>query len=489
MNRGRGVGDGAQRHGGVRRRARPARGLGDEQRPAEGVGDEHGPVAGATGNDEGPGIDASSPTDHAAGGLHRSQEPPCATKIENLRPILHHGNLYRTVAVAFQRSLLACPLIAAAPSDIEACAQSTPAETCDQLFSNNEPAACNYVGPMPQGGACSQNAQCDTRTEFCEGDPGQTCGVCAPRVGAMGACSDDSVCQLGLSCAIPSGDTLGTCAVPAAAGEECDDNSRAQGPSSARKMASAGWRSRSAQPARARSATSPRVSSAIPSSRSARSTRRLRPVTRVASARHPASVEPTPTWGPEPASPRPPTARRATRPTAPCARRPPRAPTAYASCRSRRSATDAGRLEARVTPRVRSPDGSTSPAGRRPSRRAHVAPVQVGAGREALLDPHRDVVEKRVGDRRRQQRERERQRLPSHHDAGGGAVHPGADAARGDERDHPRYEGQGRHQDRAKSVAVGLEDGVEPRPALGAQMVCVIRPGGWRSSSRRRRAR
>jgi hypothetical protein len=179
--------------------------------------------AGATGDDEGPGMDASSPQPITLQGACTDLETALCNKIESCDPF-YITETYGTVAGCVQRSLLACPLIAAAPSDIEACAQSTPAETCDQLFSNNEPAACNYVGPMPQGGACSQNAQCDTRTEFCEGDPGQTCGVCAPRVGAMGACSDDSVCQLGLSCAIPSGDTLGTCAVPAAAGEECDDN-------------------------------------------------------------------------------------------------------------------------------------------------------------------------------------------------------------------------------------------------------------------------
>jgi hypothetical protein len=176
----------------------------------------------ATGDDEA-GTDASSTQPITLQVACTDLETALCNKIESCDPF-YITDTYGTVAACVQRDLLACLVTAAAPSDIEACAQSTPAETCDQLFGNNEPAACNYVGPMPQGGSCSQNAQCDTRTEFCEGDPGQTCGVCSPRVGAMGACSDDSVCQLGLSCAIPNGDTLGTCAVPAAAGEECDEN-------------------------------------------------------------------------------------------------------------------------------------------------------------------------------------------------------------------------------------------------------------------------
>ena len=177
----------------------------------------------ATGDDEGSGMDASSTQPITLQAACTDLETAVCNIIESCDPF-YITETYGTVAACVQRALLACPLIAAAPSDIEACAQSTPAETCDQVFSNNAPAACHYVGSTPNGGACSQNAQCDTRTEFCEGEAGETCGVCSPRVAAMGECSDDSVCQLGLSCAIPSGDTLGTCAVPAGAGEECDES-------------------------------------------------------------------------------------------------------------------------------------------------------------------------------------------------------------------------------------------------------------------------
>src|SRR5262249_4328253 len=112
------------------------------------------------------------------------------------------------------------------------------------------------------------------------------------------------------------------------------------------------------------------------------------------------------------------------------------------------------------------------------------------------LSPHpaRRVVEQRVGDGGREQREQQRQDLPADDAAGGGAGEAAANAAREQERDHARHERQRGHEDGPEPVAVAVEHRVEPRRAGRAQVVdvaalalyvaelgCAMREAGWRS--------
>ena len=81
--------------------------------------------------------------------------------------------------------------------------------------------------------------------------------------------------------------------------------------------------------------------------------------------------------------------------------------------------------------------------------------------RAATEDPHlRRIVEQRVGHRRHEQRQQQRERLAAEDDEADRAVGAGADAARDDERDHAGDEREGGHQNRPQPIAAGLDDGV-----------------------------
>jgi hypothetical protein len=53
---------------------------------------------------------------------------------------------------------------------------------------------------------------------------------------------------------------------------------------------------------------------------------------------------------------------------------------------------------------------------------------------------------------------------------------PRGHAARHEQRDHAGHEGEGGHQDRPQPIAVGLDDGVEARQALGPEGNGVVDP-------------
>jgi hypothetical protein len=98
----------------------------------------------------------------------------------------------------------------------------------------------------------------------------------------------------------------------------------------------------------------------------------------------------------------------------------------------------------------------------------------VGREAEEAPQPDREVVEERVGDGGGEQGEQQGERLAADDDEAGGAVLPRAGAAGDDQGDHAGDEGERGHEDGAQPVAVGLEDGLEPRHAAGAQLQRVV---------------
>ena len=64
--------------------------------------------------------------------------------------------------------------------------------------------------------------------------------------------------------------------------------------------------------------------------------------------------------------------------------------------------------------------------------------------------------------------------MPADHQHADRAIGRGAGAARDDQRRHAGHQRDGGHEDGAEAVAVGLDDGVVARHALGAQTVGVI---------------
>jgi hypothetical protein len=197
-------------------------------------------TGGATGGDEGnagadaAGADATTGPDAAAtpGTLQKActdLHTANCNKLDTCAPFLV-TKVYGAVATCIQRNVSSCLGTAVASSAIEGCAQALPLETCNQFFDgNDQPAACNYVGPVPNGGACGELGQCDGLTAFCQSVSGQTCGVCSARLPAGSGCSDDAVCQNPLSCVKPTGATVGTCTLLGAGGATCNATHPCQG--------------------------------------------------------------------------------------------------------------------------------------------------------------------------------------------------------------------------------------------------------------------
>jgi hypothetical protein len=102
------------------------------------------------------------------------------------------------------------------PAHIAACADAAKTATCDDLFANRLPAACDPVpGPTVNGGVCGASLQC--MSGHCErGSAG--CGTCAPRQAANGNCTVDEACVKGLVCANQK------CVFPRDLGNDCDPN-------------------------------------------------------------------------------------------------------------------------------------------------------------------------------------------------------------------------------------------------------------------------
>lgn len=126
---------------------------------------------------------------------------------------------------------------------LDACASALPAASCGDLLSNRLPDACTPpAGTLADGAACAVDAQCATK--HCKIALGKTCGTCAARSEAAGACVVATDCAPGLTCISGACAKLGTsgsacsatapcrpdfvcrggaCAAPVAAGATCAD--------------------------------------------------------------------------------------------------------------------------------------------------------------------------------------------------------------------------------------------------------------------------
>ena len=84
------------------------------------------------------------------------------------------------------------------------------------------------------------------------------------------------------------------------------------------------------------------------------------------------------------------------------------------------------------------------------------------------------VVEQRIDDRRGEQREQERERLAADDDDGDHPALLGTRAGADGQREHAGHEGERRHEDRPKPVAVSLEDRRGPVHPARPQVVHVV---------------
>jgi hypothetical protein len=143
-------------------------------------------------------------------------------------------------------SSLGAPGTGTTPAQIETCVGVFPSESCADLLSGTQPAACQTMpGQYATGAACGIDSQCaDTH---CRIVPGNLCGTCAAKVGAGAACGVDGDCQSGMKClnaaCVAYGDegaacsstmpcrpdlgcVNGTCGAPQQAGTSCTDSTQ-----------------------------------------------------------------------------------------------------------------------------------------------------------------------------------------------------------------------------------------------------------------------
>ena len=113
---------------------------------------------------------------------------------------------------------LAQPGILVTPATLDACADEGIAGGCAELFKllggNDDPPSCKVPGKLVDGAACAYPLQCASGN-CARGTTPTTCGVCAPRSAAGGACGQDTDCAYGHACAekvcVPFGTTDATC--------------------------------------------------------------------------------------------------------------------------------------------------------------------------------------------------------------------------------------------------------------------------------------
>ncbi len=126
---------------------------------------------------------------------------------------------YGDTGTCIQRVTLACtPAFMvtgtqATPAQMESCASSVQAETCDEALDNPQPSACMVPGSVPLQGACGSDAQC--QSGYCKPATGSLCGTCAAHVGAGAACTVDADCSATLVC------NNAACIGPAPVGSAC----------------------------------------------------------------------------------------------------------------------------------------------------------------------------------------------------------------------------------------------------------------------------
>ena len=108
---------------------------------------------------------------------------------------------------------LTAPSTGSTPQNLADCAKAVPAVSCNDLYSNRTPAACQPVaGKLADGAACGEDSQCVSK--YCGTSGTSNCGKCGPAPGAGGSCATQK-CGPGLVCA------SGTCLVPGKSGDAC----------------------------------------------------------------------------------------------------------------------------------------------------------------------------------------------------------------------------------------------------------------------------
>jgi len=104
------------------------------------------------------------------------------------------------------------------PSKIESCVIAYGDISCADLFANNLPAACVFLGKRPMGAGCSFGVQC--ASGFCSGDKTSACGHCGPPPAAGASCLSSN-CADGQTCV----SRTSMCQEVPASGMPCDINS------------------------------------------------------------------------------------------------------------------------------------------------------------------------------------------------------------------------------------------------------------------------
>jgi hypothetical protein len=85
------------------------------------------------------------------------------------------------------------------PSQLHACAQAVPGESCGDFLGRKPATACKPPGgTLADGAPCASDAQC-TGTR-CKVPFGQVCGVCGEHAAAGAACGVEDDCDSGLTC-------------------------------------------------------------------------------------------------------------------------------------------------------------------------------------------------------------------------------------------------------------------------------------------------
>jgi hypothetical protein len=107
---------------------------------------------------------------------------------------------------------LGAPGNAQTADDLASCATAIPQTSCGDLFSDNLPAPCKpKPGSLANGNACGVDGQC--QSTYCKIN--ETCGVCAAKSSAGGACMSETDCTDGLLC------VNRVCTSPGVAGAAC----------------------------------------------------------------------------------------------------------------------------------------------------------------------------------------------------------------------------------------------------------------------------
>lgn len=167
----------------------------------------------------------SSSSDGGGGGGGCSEAAgDLCNKINSCFPVLI-SLVYGDVATCVSRTELGCNEELGAPgsnvggAEIATCGNAIAALSCDQVLVDS-PQECNVAGSRKDGEACQLDAQCESTN--CRITSG-SCGTCAARSPAGGACASSDDCAENLVCSST------VCATPVDAGGACSTDEQCAG--------------------------------------------------------------------------------------------------------------------------------------------------------------------------------------------------------------------------------------------------------------------